>query len=211
MITASGREHFLSGPELLMGELDINDAAWSLAQINRYTGHARRPYSVAEHSILTQELAARDGRSALIQLLCLTHDIHESATGDVSSPAKVAVGLAWSEFEARQADIFRRRLGLHAAFGVHRKLVGQYDLVALATEREQLTSYDPARNRIWPILDTPGAEIHPAREINLNSLERLHRPWTEWRAEFLARFHALWRAFHEQSTSLQIIANQEHA
>lgn len=202
MITATGREHHLSGVEVLMSEPTRWDIAWSLAQINRYTGHARRPYSVAEHAILTQELAARDGRSALVQLLCLTHDDHESATGDVSSPAKMAVGLTWTAFEARQADIFRRRAGLHTAFLVHRKTVSHYDLLALATERKQLTAYDPTRNRPWPILDTPGAEVHPAEDVDLNSIERLNRHWTEWREQYLLRFNALRAAIDEQAAAL---------
>lgn len=196
MLTHSGREHYLSGHEILRNQIDIRDVAQALAQINRYTGHCHRPYSVAEHSLLVADLARRNGKSTLVQLACLMHDAHESTAGDMSTPAKHAIGLAWANFEHRQADILRRQFGLVTAFTVYRDLVNLYDLIALATERRDLTNYDATRNRPWPVLDTPGAEVAPVASINLNDLARTTRPWHEWRDQFLTQFFALSRQVH---------------
>lgn len=198
----SGQEHFVSGAEVLANEIDIYDVAWALAQTNRFTGHAKRAYSVAEHSLLVADLAAADGKSVLIQQLCLMHDGHEFATGDVSSPVKIAIGLGWAEFEARQADRFRRYFHLAVGFAAYRELVNHYDLIALATERKQVTCYDPHRHRPWPVIDTPGADIPPASHVNLNSLDRLNRPWQGWRDLFLQRYFQLQ---HRATTEAQAL------
>jgi len=48
MITNTGRDHYLSGiAQHLNAAPTIEEIAHSLAQINRFTGHCRRPYSVA--------------------------------------------------------------------------------------------------------------------------------------------------------------------
>jgi len=187
MITATGRDHFLSGAQSLLNELDILDIAWHLAQENRYTGAAKRPYCVAEHSLLCADLARADGKSALVQLGCLMHDAHEAYTGDASSPVKRSVGVSWSRFEALQADLTRRWFHLTTVFTTHRDLIHHYDTVALATERRDLIRFDPARNRPW-FIDEPGAVVPPASFVNLNELWRLNAPWTHWRDAFLERF-----------------------
>lgn len=196
MITHGGREHYLSGHEILSNQIDIRDVAQALAQINRFTGHCHRPYSVAEHSLLVADLAKREGRSATLQLACLMHDAHEAYSSDMSSPAKNAIGLSWGVFETRQADIVRRQFGLLTTFTAYRQLIGHYDLVALATERRDLTSYDPRRNRPWPIIDTPGHEVPPMSWVNLNNLTASTRPWHEWRDLFLSTFFSLSRQVH---------------
>lgn len=196
MVTIGGREHYLSGHEILSNQMDIRDIAQSLAQINRFTGHCHRPYSVAEHSLLVATLAKREGKSAVIQLACLMHDAHEAYSSDMSSPAKHAIGLSWANFEHRQADIVRRQFGLCVAFQSYRDLIGHYDLVALATERRDLTGYDPKRNRPWPILDTAGREVAPLPMVNLNNLNDTKRPWHEWRDLFLTQFFSLSRQVH---------------
>lgn len=198
MLTHSGREHYLSGHEILGNQIDIRDVAQALAQVNRFTGHCHRPYSVAEHSLLVASLAQREGKSALIQYACLMHDAHEAFSSDMSSPGKQAIGLSWATFETRQADIVRHQFGLLTAFASYRNLIGHYDLVALATERRDLTSYDARRNQPWPILDTPGQQIEPMPSVavNLNNLTASNRSWREWRDLFLTTFFSLSRQVH---------------
>jgi len=193
MITQAGREHYLSGCGVMMNEIDIHDVAWHLAQINRFTGACKRPYSVAEHSLLCADLAKRDDNGPAVQLLCLLHDAHEAYTGDMSSPMKNVVGLAWAHVEHSHAERVRRALGVATGFAAYKRQVFHYDLVALATERRQLTRFDADRNREWPILDAPGSSAQPADWVNLNSLERLNARWTDWRDEFLTRYFDLQR------------------
>ena len=203
MITATGREHYLSGPMVGTDEVEIYEVAHALAQINRFTGHALRPYSVAEHSLLCADLAALAGERPLVQLLCLMHDAHECATGDVSSPAKIAIGLAWSRFEALQADIFRRRLGLHTAFAAYRDRVHRYDLQALATERAQVTAWQAGRNSPWSILDDAQPPVRPVDAIDLRSIERQTMDWQAWRRRFLERYRELTTHVYASQQSLE--------
>jgi hypothetical protein len=201
MLTSTGKDHYLSGCGAWMNEIDVFDIAHALAQINRFCGHARRPYSVAEHSLLCADLAQREGKSDLVQLLCLVHDAHEAYTGDQASPAKNAIGLSWAAFEHLQADRVRRYLQVTTGFAVHRQLVHHYDLVALSTERRDLMPFDPGRNREWAI-DMPGSQVPPASWVNLNSIERLNARWTCWRDEFLTRYFDLQRQVQAQAKAL---------
>jgi len=79
--TYSGKMVNLLNPE--PADVCIEDIAHSLSLINRYTGHTKRPYSVATHSILAME-HWRD----VDALAALLHDSAEAYIGDVSSPFK---------------------------------------------------------------------------------------------------------------------------
>jgi hypothetical protein len=194
MLTITGREHQLTGAAVQTNLIDIYEVAWSLSQVNRFVGHARRPYSVAEHSLLVADLAERDGKSAAVQLACLLHDAHEAYVGDVGSPHKNAVGLSWGAFETLQADRVRRALNVAWIFQQHARLVECFDLVALATERQQLTHYNPAHHAPWPVLDTFGAQVRPSTWANLMNGPAKNRRWNEWRDLFLERYFDLARA-----------------
>lgn len=52
LVLSNGAEQHLSGPGAQKPQYTIASLAHQLAQINRYTGATRRPYSVAEHSLL---------------------------------------------------------------------------------------------------------------------------------------------------------------
>ncbi len=211
MITHTGQEHTLSGPMVLHNTISINDIAHALAIVNRFTGHTNRPYSVAEHSLLCADMARHDSKSALVQLCCLLHDAHEVYTGDVSSPAKQAIGFQWTAFEAVHADAVRRAMGLHTAFTAHRELVNRYDLIALATERRDLTSYDTRCNAPWPILDTPGAEVLPVDWVNLNEWCASTTTWNTWRDIFLTRYFDLTRQVQASADALMAGGGADHA
>lgn len=77
--TFTGKKfHFLDPSE---DEIDVRDIAHSLAYTCRYTGHSRRFYSVAEHSILVSYLA-NDPLGGLL------HDASEAYITDIASPIK---------------------------------------------------------------------------------------------------------------------------
>src|SRR5450830_1185458 len=152
MITARGAEHHLAGVGMAVNRFEIQTIAHALAQINRFTGHAVRPYSVAEHSLLCCALAAREGLSPSVQLACLMHDAHEAFTGDVASPVKWSLQGAWEGFEHVHAVQVRRWYGLQSTFAAHRATIRHFDLVALATERRDLTLWDSDEHEPWAIL-----------------------------------------------------------
>jgi hypothetical protein len=171
LLTSSGREHALTGlrATAAINTPTLREIGHSLAHINRFTGHARRAYSVAEHSILVMEIAARHGASQLACLAALMHDAHECITGDVASPVKVELGDAWHVFESKHQNTLLTSYGLLEISAEHHAIVKHADLVALATERRDLTMFDPKVNTPWPVLDTPGAKILPFVHVDLNS------------------------------------------
>ena len=191
MTTASGADHSLSRANLLDCEYSIDDIAHAGAQINRYNGHARRPMCINEHQLLCADIAEHLNLPHVVALACLVHDAHEAYTGDITSPVKWALGHAWDEFETPIATHLRRRMGLHSTFTAHRAAIRHIDLMALATERRDLLNYQPGRNKPWPILDTPGIRVPCADWIDLNTTKREQTHWTEWKAMWLERFHAL--------------------
>lgn len=193
--TASGHELDLINPR--PGHIDLAGTASSLAQINRFTGHALRPYSVAEHSLLVCEIAQRElGLDVFGQFAALVHDYHESVTGDMHTPGKRQIGQSWVAWEQPWERFFARTYGVkldHPA----RELVKQADLLALATERRDLVH--PACRRPWAVLDG----IDPLPWINLRSPDRIRRTWVEWRDMLVDRHNELEFAVIDASMGAQ--------
>ena len=81
ILTFTGKQfHFLSNDA---SEICIDDLAKALSNVNRYTGHTVRPYSVAEHAIHVASLLPPD-----YQMMGLLHDGSEAYLNDISSPLK---------------------------------------------------------------------------------------------------------------------------
>ena len=206
MILPSGAEYHLYGPAAIPDAgrpVNIADVAHQLAIINRWHGATKRPISVAEHSLLCSEIAQRAGASLTVQMVALWHDAHETVTNDVSSPAKEAVNYrsiaaggtqAWSVFETEHAKRFRAALGLSTAFAAHRAVLREIDLMALATERRDLTAWEHGRHLGWSVLGDDGDQAHrvPAVEwIRLDTPEREAMTWRDWRQAFVDRHDEL--------------------
>lgn len=204
MITISGAEYHFSGPGALSPEgrpVRIKDIAHHLALINRFTGATSRPYSVAEHSLLCAEIGKRLNAPVSLQMALLMHDAHEAYTTDLSSPAKIAVncysagagGLeAWGMFEYEHAKTVRRHFGLLSSFAAHKDKIRQIDLMALATERRDLTAWRAGTSGPWGILGDGAAVPVPAADwVDLASPGREALSWKFWRDHFLERFHEL--------------------
>lgn len=185
MLTASGTEYHMDGWYFLANEVSLQDVAHALSQINRFTGHARRPYSVAEHSLLAAQIAQEMGAPPSAQLACLLHDAHEAFIGDLGSPVKWAVGGVWKVFEAQHELRVAKALGVWPAMCAHRQLVKQIDLICLATERRDLLAWKPDTCMSWAALDAPGREVQPWHE-DLNNPARIDAAWEDWRQEFLS-------------------------
>ena len=193
IITADGRDHAITGTAVVLqgNTPSIYVIAHSLAQINRFTGHASRPYSVAEHSLLVCDIVASMGLGPQAQLAALMHDAHECITGDVASPIKSALGVEWLGFENLHARMLRQAYALQTAYIAHGKAIKHADLVALATERRDLMCFDPDRNLPWPVIDTPGAVVAPIEALDLNTPVRAALGWRHHRDAFLERYWAL--------------------
>lgn len=185
IVTAAGHELDLRRPA--PGMLDAGTMAHSLAQLNRFTGHATRPYSVAEHSLLVVEILQRELGitpatlgGAMTLLLGLMHDAHEALTGDLHTPGKRMVGPAWREFEGRLEHAVRRAYALVTVAAQRGELVKRADLIALATERRDLL---PATATPWLCLHG----IEPITWLRLDTPERQRMSWTDWRDVWLEK------------------------
>ncbi len=140
----SGRQvfPFRFSQEDAMGIVDI---AHSLSLICRFTGHCRKFYSVAEHSIRVAERLPLE-----LKLQGLLHDAAEAFLGDVASPMKSVTRLGSAPFQALENYIeskIARANNLPFPFDPR---VKRADLVLLATEKRDLMSKSPA-----PWIDLP--------------------------------------------------------
>lgn len=183
ILTATAQPFELDMPRI--AQVNIMDIAWALSQINRFTGHALRPYSVAEHSLLVAEICEREHQLDAHGLMAaLLHDAHEAYCGDLSSPGKQVLGNAWHDFERRLQGTVTSAFALHTAAQVHRTAIKQADLAALATERRDLLPHHPAR---WECL----RHAAPVAWVTLQDPSRTQHDWEFWRDRFLDRFHEL--------------------
>lgn len=125
------RQFFCNAPDC-----DIREMAWSLSMQSRFTGHMRRRYSVAEHSMLVCDLmdipsvAARGGT----KYEALMHDAHEGYVSDLAAPWKVTV-KDYRPFEHKIEKAMREQYGLPATISDGVKYA---DWLALFIEAETL-------------------------------------------------------------------------
>jgi len=184
MLTCTGAKVDL---RLMMPDsLSVLDIAHALANINRFTGHCSRPYSVAEHSLLVADIMERElhihDPAAL--LAGLMHDAHEAYTGDLSTPLKQLLGSSWAAEEARIQNAVLARFSLVAAYHRHAADIKRADLIALATERRDLM---PAGGPAWPVLEGVAPASHLWQRLNAPTAMR----WADWREAFVERFAEL--------------------
>lgn len=181
IVTADGDELSMIDPR--PGHITINTIAHSLAQINRFNGHAMRPYSVAEHSLFVYQIAKDHfGVTHPADLLAhLMHDAHEAFSGDMHSPGKGCIGDAWREWEGYWERHVFRAFGLSEVSYSLRNIIHHADMLALATERRDLVN--PRATSPWACLEG----FHPlALRIPTEAL-----PWTHYRDMFLSVYHDL--------------------
>lgn len=154
-------------------QIHLRDIAVSLSRINRYNGHSRFPYSVAQHSLLCLHMAATDGRSAQDQLHVLLHDAAEYAIGDITTPVKEALryvmrgrNLQFDPLRMIEEPLMK---AVYTAAGITEKapkdLVRDYDLRALAAEKEWFMALC---ERPW--LPLPEPRVTGLQPANLQAL-----------------------------------------
>lgn len=99
-------------------DIEIEDIAHGLAFVARWNGQTMGdfPYSVAEHSLLVEDLFRRVVPNAPPKwcLAALLHDAPEYVIGDMISPVKAAVGPGYSALDDRLAAAVHLRFGLPA-------------------------------------------------------------------------------------------------
>lgn len=182
ILTACGNQVNMRYPT--QGEINLATIAHHLSLINRFCGATCRPYSVAEHSLLVCEIAEREFHVGCHGLFAaLMHDAHEAYTTDLPTPAKSEIE-GWRVFEERFERLVRSCFALNTAAYHHREAIKQADLIALATEREQLL---PKGGGHWEVL----VHVQPVTWVDLMDKGRCSFTWADWRQAFTDRADAL--------------------
>lgn len=166
IVTFSG--HRITPLEPDTNDIYIEDIAHSLANQCRFTGHVRKFYSTAQHSVLCS-YAITDSEYRLWALL---HDASEAYLSDIARPVKHTEGFG-EVYRSCEASIMRAVCEKFGLDPEEPKAVKAADNMLLWTEMRDLMPNDPPEGE--PTLDT---------EID---------PWTPEEAErtFLARYKAL--------------------
>jgi 5'-deoxynucleotidase YfbR-like HD superfamily hydrolase len=180
----SGRRLDLLDPSPL--DVEIADIAHGLARVARWNGQTAGDwaYSVAEHSLLVEDVFARLGPCDRAErLTALLHDAPEYVIGDMISPFKAALGLDYRAFEDRLAAAAHIRFGLPAApaAGLKRR-IKRADRAAAWLEATQLAGFSTAEADAF--FGRPRFEGW--RDMRLSPL-----PPRQAAEAFLARFDAL--------------------
>ncbi len=147
----------------------IQDIAHALSMQCRFSGHCKKFYSVAQHSVLVSYIC--DSKDALWGLM---HDASEAYLVDVPRPLKKSGKFnAYLEFEARMQEAICRRFGLPMQ---EPPSVKAADTKLLATEARDLMS-----------------PLHPDWIQGVDPLPFLIEPWDHDKAKdmFMKRFFEL--------------------
>jgi len=145
IITASGRVFDLLEPTL--EQIDIFDIATALSKENRFGGHTRKPYSVAQHSCLAHDYAKHHMETNYeCRFEALMHDVEEAYYKDIPTPLKRLLpdyNLIVDNFD----KLMREKFDLP---GSETPIVKQIDLRLLATEKRDLM---PQALLPWGVLE----------------------------------------------------------
>ncbi len=184
----SGRRLDLLDPTPM--DIEIEDIAHGLAFVARWNGQTRGDYaySVAEHSILVEEIYRRlyPNDPVKWQLAALLHDAPEYVIGDMISPVKAAIGPDYGELDDRLTAAIHIRFGLPAKIPVTiKKKIKKADKVSAWLEATQIAGFSVEEsNKLF-------GKMNPDLVGDLN----LHlRPPVETRKAFTARHAALMAA-----------------
>lgn len=177
----SGRRLDLLDPTPV--DIEIEDIAHGLAFVARWNGQTRGDfaYSVAEHSLLVEELFHRLTPKAPVKwkLAALLHDAPEYVIGDMISPVKAAVGTGYGELDTRLSAAIHIRFGLPAALPKTVKAqIKRADKVSAWMEAVQIAGF--SESEATRFFGRPRPELTEGLDIRL-------RPPVEVRRDFVAR------------------------
>lgn len=174
--TATGRQFYPLEPRA--DDICIEDIAHALGAVNRFNGHTRVPYSVAQHSVLLSRHLSVDG--PLIALVALLHDASEAYLTDVPRPLKKSDAFAgYRVAEARLQDL------IYDTFGVIDCAVDPFVVELVKTADRRMLRTEQAQ------LMPPAA--HGEDRGDVATFNIIITPWTAANAaaRFLDDFYAL--------------------
>jgi len=181
----SGRRLDLLDPTPM--DIEIEDIAHGLSFVARWNGQTigDYAYSVAEHSLLVEQIYTRLTPKPLPkwQLAALLHDAPEYVIGDMISPVKSAVGPGYDDLDKRLTAAIHIRFGLPATIPTQiKRQIKKADRVSAWMEATQIAGFtDDEANRFF---GKPDSEM-------IADLDILLHPPMQVRARFTTRHHEL--------------------
>ncbi len=177
----SGRRLDLLDPTPV--DIEVEDIAHGLAFVARWNGQTRGDfaYSVAEHSLLVEELFGRIAPKAPVKwrLAALLHDAPEYVIGDMISPVKSAVGAGYGQLDDRLSIAIHIRFGLPASVPASvKRQIKKADKISAWMEATQIAGFSQA--------EATKFFGHPDKAV-MDGLQIKLRPPVEVRNEYTAR------------------------
>ncbi len=175
----SGRRLDLLDPSPV--DIEMEDIAHGLSRVARWNGQTSGEwaYSVAQHSLLVEAIAAHRGLARRWALAALLHDAPEYVIGDMISPVKAAVGPDYGALDERLTAAIHIRFGLPAAIPASvKKQIKRADRISAFMEATQIAGF--AASEAARFFGTPDPRL-------IEGLGIVLRPPVETRSEFTAR------------------------
>lgn len=181
----SGRRLDLLDPSPL--DIEISDIAHGLARVARWNGqtHGDHAFSVAQHSLLVEQIFREQNATATPQelMLALLHDAPEYVIGDMISPFKAVMGGDYKVIEARLEAAIHLRFSLPATMPARlKKAIKKADIVSAYFEAIALAGFT----------DAEAAEFFGRpRGFHAGHFDLSPRPTAEIEHAFITRFQLL--------------------
>ncbi len=177
----SGRRLDLLDPTPV--DIEIEDIAHGLAFVARWNGQTIGDfaYSVAEHSLLVEELFGRISPRAPIKwrLAALLHDAPEYVIGDMISPVKAAIGSGYGVLDDRLTAAIHIRFGLPASIpATVKRQIKKADRISAWMEATQIAGF--SESEASKFFGRPDRALIQELRIQM-------RPPVEVRQDFTAR------------------------
>ncbi len=184
----SGRRLDLLDPTPV--DIEIEDIAHGLAFVARWNGQTAGDfaYSVAEHSLLVEELYGRIAPNAPVKwrLAALLHDAPEYVIGDMISPVKSAVGPDYGALDDRLAAAIHIRFGLPAAVPkTVKRQIKKADKISAWMEATQIAGFSEAEASKF--FGRPDKSVIEGLNIVLRPPVEVRRAYTDRHAALLAQ------------------------
>ncbi|UCH76005.1 MAG: HD family hydrolase [Rhodospirillales bacterium] len=181
----SGRRLDILDPSPI--DIEVEDIAHGLSRVARWNGQTSGDwaYSVAQHSLLVEAIAAHRGLAERWRRAALLHDAPEYVIGDLITPFKAVVGPAYKGLEDRLAQAIRIRFGLPATLPkTSLATIKSADRAAAFLEATRLAGFDDTEARRY---------FGRAPMLPQQFVDPFLSPWPPSKAKrlFLARFTAL--------------------
>ncbi len=183
----SGRRLDLLDPTPV--DIEIADIAHGLAFVARWNGQTFGDfaYSVAEHSLLVEELFGRLNPKAPIKwrLAALLHDAPEYVIGDMISPVKAAVGPGYGALDDRLVAAIHLRFGLPAALPKTVKAqIKRADRISAWMEAVQIAGF--SETEAGKLFGRPKQDVIDGLSIRLRPPVEVRNAFTARHTELLA-------------------------